>query len=355
ILSAVIGYAELTLMDTPKESSTHDHLKQIISAGMRAKELVNQILTFSRQTEFDPKPIQVSVIVKEALKLISASLPPTIKVKQNIQSDGLVMADATQIHQVVMNLCTNASHAMLDEGGVLRVGVSEVQLEKNQISAEVDLIPGRFIKLTVGDSGHGIPTEVRDNVFNPFFTTKKRGEGTGMGLSVTHGIVKRYGGKIDFDSDPGKGTVFRVYLPLVTGDPMVQAEDAYDLPNGSERILAVDENEVQVDIIKKTLEKLGYEVSIQTSGQGALNLLQSQADAIDLVICSMALPDFSGNTFVAKVNADMPVVLIAEYTSGTDPEKLEDIRIKGTIQKPLVMRDLAALIRKILDDVTETK
>lgn len=147
------------------------------------------------------------------------------------------MADATQIHQLVMNLCTNAGHAMLDEGGLLSVGVFEVQLEKNQISADIDLNPGKYIKLTVEDTGHGIPAEVRDNVFNPFFTTKKRGEGTGMGLSVTHGIVKRYGGQIDFGSEPGKGTIFQVHLPLVTGDPMFQAGEAYDLPKGSERIL----------------------------------------------------------------------------------------------------------------------
>ena len=360
ILSAVIGYAEIALMDIPKESSNHDHLSQILSAGMRAKKLVNQILTFSRQTEISLKPIKMSLIVKETLKLISASLPSTIEVKQDIQSDALVMADATQLHQVVMNLCTNAAHAMSDEGSILSVGVCEVQLEKHQIRADFDLNPGRFIELTVEDTGRGIPVEVQNNVFNPFFTTKKRGEGTGMGLSVSHGIVKRHGGQIDFNSESGKGTIFRVHLPIVTADPMFQAGEAYDLPKGSERILAVDENEVEVDIIKQTLEKLGYEVYIRTSGQGALNILQSQADAIDLVICSMALPDFSGKTLVTKVyemKADMPVILIAEHTSGTktDFEKFENLGLKGTIKKPIVMKELATLIRKILDDVFETK
>ena len=360
ILSAVIGYAEIALMDIPKESSNHDHLSQILSAGMRAKKLVNQILTFSRQTELSLKSIQMSLIVKETLKLISASLPSTIEVKQDIQSDALVMADATQLHQVVMNLCTNAAHAMSDEGSILSVGVCEVQLEKHKIRADFDLNPGRFIELTVEDTGRGIPVEVQNNVFNPFFTTKKRGEGTGMGLSVSHGIVKRHGGQIDFNSEPGKGMIFRVHLPIVTGDPMFQAGEAYDLPKGSDRILAVDENEVEVDIIKQALEKLGYEVSIRTSGQGALNIFQSQADAIDLVICSMALPDFSGKTLVTKVyemKTDMPVILIAEHTSGTetDFEKFENLGLKGTIKKPIVMKDLATLIRKILDDVFETK
>jgi PAS domain S-box-containing protein len=353
ILLAVIGYAEVALMDIPNDSPNHDHLNQILSAGMRAKKLVNQILTFSRQTEVSPKPVQMSVIVKETLKLISASLPPAIKVKQDIQSEALVMADATQLHQVVMNLFTNAGHAMSEAGGILKIGVSEVQLDSNQIGVDDDLIPGKYIKLTVEDTGHGIPTKVRDNVFNPFFTTKKRGEGTGMGLSVTHGIVKRYGGQIDFDSEPGKGTIFRVYLPLFTGDPMFQAGEAYDLPKGSERILVVDENEVQLDILKQTLEKLGYAVSIRTSGRGALNMLESQVDAIDLVICSLPLPDLSGDTFAAKVykvQADMLVILLTEHTAGTDLEKFENIGIKGTIKKPIAMKELATLIRKILED-----
>ena len=358
ILSAVIGYAEIALMDIPKESSNHDHLNQILYAGMRAKELVNQILTFSRQTEISLKPIQMSSIVKETLKLMSTSLPSTIEVKQDIQSDALVMADATQLHQVVMNLCTNAVYEMSEEGGLLSVGITEVQLEKHQIRADFDLEPGKFIKLTVEDTGRGIPIEVRDKVFNPFFTTKKRGEGTGMGLSVTHGIVKRHGGQIDFESKLGKGTTFRVHLPLATGDPMFRAGEAYDLPKGSERILAVDENEVEADIIKQTLEKLGYQVSIRTSGQGALNMLQSQVDPIDLVICSMTLPDFSGKTLVAKVHemkAELPLILITEQISETDFEQIENLGIKGTIKKPIVMKDLATLIRKIFNDVPEMK
>ncbi len=226
ILSAVIGYAELTLMDLPKESSTHDYQKQILSASMRAKALVNQILTFSRQDEGNPKPIRLSVIVKETLDMIRASLPSTIKVEQNLESDGLVMADATHVHQVVMNLCTNASHAMVDSGGVLRVSVSEARLEKTQRVTDVDINPDRYLKLNVEDTGRGIPTQNQNKVFNPFYTTKKRGEGTGMGLSVTHGIVKRYGGHIEFVSQPDKGTVFSVYLPIVTGEAISEAGDA---------------------------------------------------------------------------------------------------------------------------------
>jgi len=215
ILSMVIGCAELALIDMPKESSSSDILKQILSAGMRAKDLANQILTFSRQTEVETEPIQVSAIVMETLKLLSVSLPPNIKIQQDIQTDALVMADSTHIHQIVMNLCANAVHAMSDAGGFLKVRLSEEQLDEAQIGPDADLIPGKFIKLTVNDTGYGVSPAVRNKIFDPFFTTKRRGEGTGMGLSITHGIVKRYGGLINLDSEPGKGSTFRVYLPIV--------------------------------------------------------------------------------------------------------------------------------------------
>ena len=324
---------------------------------MRAKKLVNQILTFSRHTEVDPKPIQLSAIVKETLKLLGASLPPGINVKSDIQSDALVMADATQMHQVVMNLCTNASHAMADAGGLLSVRLSEVVLEKTDISAGAKLDPGRFIELAVEDTGYGIPADVRDKVFNPFFTTKKRDEGTGMGLSVTHGIVKCFGGQIDFDSQPGKGTIFRVHLPLVTGEPVLESGQAYDLPKGSERILVVDDNRVQVDIIRQSLDKLGYHVVTHTSGQAALNWLESPSEAIDLVMISMALPGFSADIWVAKLDAakaDVPIMIITERASPTDLETLAAMGIKHTITKPIVIKELARRIRRILDEETKT-
>ena len=214
ILTAVSGHAELALLDSPKDSTLAENLKQIRAAGMRAKKLVQQILTFSRHAEIETEPVQFGAIVEETLRLISSSLPVNIKVRQDIQSDALVMADATHIHQIVMNLCTNASHAMCD-GGILGVRLVEVQIEEEQILPDGYLVAGRFIKLSVSDTGQGIPLEVRNKILDPFFTTKKRGEGTGMGLSVTHGIVKQYKGLIDFDTEPGKGSTFHVYLPVV--------------------------------------------------------------------------------------------------------------------------------------------
>ena len=218
ILMAVNVNAELAVLNLPKESPVSDRLEQILSAGMRAKDLVNQIFTFSRNAEIETGLIQVSSIVEETLKLFRSSLPANITVQQDIQSGALVSADATHIHQVVMNLLTNASHAMSDTGGVLGISLFEVQINEDDLDLKAHLIPGRFVTLTVCDTGQGIPSEVQNKILDPFFTTKKRGEGTGLGLSVTHGIVKQYGGVIDFDSESGSGSTFHVYLPIVTGD-----------------------------------------------------------------------------------------------------------------------------------------
>jgi two-component system sensor histidine kinase EvgS len=215
ILLGLMGHAELALMDVPKESPLKDDLQQILAAAMRAKEIVNQILTFTRQADIQSEPIQVSTVVREALKLFTSSLPPDITVHVDIQSDAWTMADATHLHQVTMNLCTNARHAMSDTGGVLGVRLYEVQFDEDQLRLQLaGLTPGRFIKLSISDTGCGIPHEIREKILDPFFTTKKRGEGTGMGLSVTLGIVKQYGGMLTFTSDPGKGSTFEVYLPI---------------------------------------------------------------------------------------------------------------------------------------------
>lgn len=216
ILTVVNVHAELALRHLQNEASLIDHMEQILSAGKHAKELVGQILTFSRQAEIESEPIQVSEIVKETLRLFKTSLASNIEIQQNIHCDDLVMADATHIHQIVMNLCTNASHAMSDAAGVLGVELSEVLVTEDQINPQFDIKPGKYIELTVSDTGYGIPPEIHNKILDPFFTTKKRGEGTGMGLSVTQGIVKQYGGAIDFISELDKGTTFRVFLPIIT-------------------------------------------------------------------------------------------------------------------------------------------
>ncbi len=213
ILSVIIGNAGLAIADLPKGSAINYDLEQILSAAGRAKNLIKQILSFSRQAEIKAEPVHVSSIVKETLELVNVSVPSNVSVSREIQSEALVMADASHIHQVVMNLCKNALHAMKDTGGILSVGLSEVRVDGNQTRHETGLIPGEFVKLTVKDTGHGIPTIIQDKIIDPFFTTKERGEGTGMGLFITHGIVQQYNGIITIESDPGNGSTFTIYLP----------------------------------------------------------------------------------------------------------------------------------------------
>ena len=214
VLMVINVQAQMAMRDLSNESSLNERLEQILAAGMRAKDLVRQILTFSRQAEIETEPVQISAIVKETLSLFRISLPSNIEMQQDILCDALIMADATHIHQIVMNLCTNASHAMSDTGGVLEVELSKVQIDEDDISPKFNLKPGTFVKLSISDTGHGIPPEIQNKILDPFFTTKQRGEGTGMGLSVTHGIVKQYGGSIDFVSEFGKGTTFHIYFPI---------------------------------------------------------------------------------------------------------------------------------------------
>ena len=236
ILSAIIGYTELSLIDIPKGSTLQNNLQQVLKAGGRAKELVRQILAFSRQRESERVPVKVSLIINEALKLLRASLPTTIKIHHNLKSHLSVLTDPTNIHQVLMNLCTNASFAMQADGGVLEVSLNDVDLDPDFARQHPDVKPGKFINLTVRDSGCGMAPEVTERVFDPFYTTKKTGEGTGMGLSVVHGIVKSHGGTIIVESSPGKGSAFVVFLPAVETGVTNQAEQAQLVITGSERI-----------------------------------------------------------------------------------------------------------------------
>ena len=260
ILTAVIGYTELAVDDAEDGTILHSNLKEVITAGNRAKDLVKQILAFSRQADRELKPVQVELVVKEAVKLIRASLPSTIEIKQNIESKSAILADPTQVHQVLMNLCTNAHHAMSDRGGVLTVSLRDVTIDSGFESRKLDLGTGGYLCLQVKDTGHGMPEEVRTRIFDPFFTTKERDKGTGMGLSVVHGIVKSHGGAITVHSQPGKGTSFAIYLPIIRTEVKATAESGTSLPTGDECILFVDDEKVLVDLGRQMLERLGYSV-----------------------------------------------------------------------------------------------
>lgn len=352
ILSAVMGYTELALIDAKKESILYQNLKEIFIASGRAKDLVQQILTFSRQTEQELKPVQVKLICKEAVKFLRASLPTSITIRQEIKSDSLIMADPTQIHQVLMNLCTNAGYAMGDKGGVLELKLRDVKLEADLAAKYPELKPGPYLELTVSDTGYGIPAHIIQRIFDPFFTTKGKGEGTGMGLSVVHGIVGSYGGTIEVSSEMGKGSTFQIYLPVVEIDtaPLPIVEEP--IVNGTERILLIDDETAIVNIGKQMLESLGYQITTRTSSIEALELFKAKADSFDLVITDMTMPNMTGDKLareLIRIKPEIPVILCTGYSAQINQKQALTMGIRAFVSKPILRREIAETIRKILD------
>lgn len=352
ILSAVIGYTELSKMRMAGKNQVSGYLDEIMKAGNRAKDLIQHILTFSRLNEQEIKPVQVNVIVKEALKLLRASLPSTIDIRQNIERDSLVMGDPTQIHQIIMNLCANAGHSMQEKGGILDVDLSNVELDSNSASGYPDLKPGSYLNLTVSDTGHGMPPDVLNRIFDPFYTTKERGKGTGMGLSVVLGIVKSYGGTIYAYSEPGKGSSFKVLFPTIEGslEPDTKIEEV--IPKGTERILFVDDERDLVEIAKQMLESLGYQVTIRTSSVEALSLFRAKPKRFDLVITDMTMPQMTGDKLAEELMAirkNLPIILCTGFSYQITKKEATEAGIKGFLMKPLALRDLANNVRKVLD------
>lgn len=351
ILAAVIGYTEIAIADVEKGGLLHDNLKEVLKAGERAKDLVNQILTFSRQSEQDLKPIKVELIVKEVLKLIRASLPATIAIDQDLKSNAAVLGDYTKIHQVLMNLCTNAAHAMRKKGGVLSVSLADVELDADYAAKHFDIKPGLYLKLSVRDTGQGISSDLLGQIFDPFFTTKQQGEGTGMGLSVAHGIVKSHGGTISVYSEPGEGSIFNVYLPAIESSSEQKAREEKPVPTGTERILFVDDEQALVKMGKQLLEFLGYKVTTSTSSIEALELFKVQPDKFDLVITDLTMPNMTGDELAQKLMAirpDIPVILCTGFSTKMTAEKTKKMGIRAFVLKPVIKQDIAETIRTVL-------
>jgi PAS domain S-box-containing protein len=358
ILSAILGYSELALDDALNDRPSPNYIREIVKAGGRARDLVQQILTFSRQTETEAKPIQVKPIVKEALKLLRASLPSTIEIETNIHSHAIVEADPIQIHQVIMNLCTNAGHAMRDRGGVLTVELSEKTLTSEFTSHFSEMNPGEFLMIEVKDTGTGIAPSIIDKIFDPYFTTKEKEEGTGMGLAVVQGIVQSCRGAVTIISPehPENGAIFRVYLPIIhSNQPKVTQHQAI-VPGGNEHILFVDDEPSLVDLSKKILERLGYRVTIRTSSLEALELFKDQPDAYDLVITDMTMPNMTGDIFAQQlmnIRPDIPVVICTGYSQKITPQLLERLKIRALVLKPIIRDELLLTVRQVLDDAKE--
>ncbi|MGD9366177.1 MAG: response regulator [Desulfobacteraceae bacterium] len=351
ILSAIIGYAELSIAQTSKTSELYGYLQQILQAGRRATDLIQRILTFSRKNEQEPQPVQIQKVLKEVLDFIRASLPATIAIERRIESEAYVMGDATQIYQILMNLCANAGFAMRKKGGFLRIRLSEMELDTATVAPYSEMRPGRYVKLRVSDTGSGMTPEIKERIFDPFFTTKDKGKGTGMGLSLTYDIIKSYGGNITVESTPGQGAVFDVYFPAVKGAKPPKVELEADVLRGNESILFVDDEDALADLGKQMIEFLGYRVTARVNSLEALDLFRKDPYAFDLVITDLVMPGMSGDELAQNILAirpDVPVILITGFAEQMTAEKAGLIGVKKLVTKPIVMKDIAKLIRDAL-------
>ncbi len=353
ILAAIIGYTELTLAELPKAGPARHGLEQVLKAAERATDLVKQILTFSRQTEGQRKPLKVTPVIKEALKFLRSSLPSNIEIRQDLRLESdTVLADPTQIYQVVMNLCANAAQAMKDKDGLLEVALVEVDLSSEPEIALPGLSAGKHLRLNVRDTGHGMDKATVERIFEPFFTTKDLGEGTGMGLAVVHGIVQSHAGAINVDSQPGVGTTFQVYLPKIEEKAPDEAKVAVSLPRGAEKILLVDDEAPLVDIERQMLETLGYEVVARTSSLEALEAFRFKPEQFDLVITDQTMPNMIGLDLarnIFNIRPEVPIILCTGFSQTVTPEQAGKIGIQGFLMKPMGIHDLAVTVRQVLD------
>ena len=359
ILFPIMGHTEMIMSELSEDDPIKDSMEQIYSASIRAKDLVQQILTFSRQTKSDLQLISIQYIAKEVLKLIRHSIPTTIEIQDHINSKSSpIYADPTQIHQIIMNLITNAYHAMEDTVGKLKVSLNDIELSKSDIF-DPEMKPGQYVCLSISDTGTGISDDIKHKIFDPFFTTKKEGKGTGMGLSVVHGIVKSAGGGINIHSELGKGSEFKLYFPVAKESIKDENEHKKEskLQIGTERILLVDDEDFIINAETKMLIRMGYKVFSRTSSVEALEAFKSNPHQFDLVISDVAMPKLPGDRFATellKIRPDIPIILCTGFSDKVSAEKAKLMGIKGFLLKPVVLTDLSNMIRKVLDENKES-
>ena len=354
ILFPIVGHTEMLMDDIPEDGPVRSSLTEIYAGALRARDLVHQILAFARHEKNEIQLMKMQPIVKEVLKLIRSTIPTTISIRQDLAADcGAVTADPTQIHQLLMNLITNAFHAMEENGGTLFVRLKEIELGKED--RHPDLAPGAYACLTVADTGMGMNKETREKIFNPFFTTKENGKGTGLGLSVVHGIVAGMKGAIQVYSEPGKGTEFHVYLPVIK--KTLEERDTLTpdpIPVGNENILLVDDEQAIITMEQQVLERLGYRVTARTGSIEALEAFRAGPDRFDLVLTDMAMPNLSGDKLAAeliRIRPDIPILICTGFSETMTEEKIQSLGIRGLVLKPIIVKDLAKKIREILDGV----
>ncbi|MBU0728565.1 MAG: transporter substrate-binding domain-containing protein [Proteobacteria bacterium] len=353
ILAIIIGYTDLAKDDAPPDSKIVGDLEKVLEAGNRAKDLVKQILTFSRQAEIERIPTHLHPLINETVKMLRSSIPTSIAIQADIDATcGVVLADPTHVHQILMNLCTNANHAMEESGGILKIELKKVLFDEGNRQMGLHITPGQYVELMVSDTGTGIGPDLIDKIFDPYFTTKQLGKGTGMGLAIIHGIIADYGGSITVESELGKGTTFHVYFPVVEQEELPFVEDGEEIPSGKERILFIDDEELLTELGQDMLERLGYNVTIRRSSLEALSTFQNNPDAFDAVITDQTMPGMTGADLARRmlqIRPNIPIILCTGYSTQIDAETAKSLGIKEFALKPLVKGTLAKLLRKVLD------
>ncbi|MHC1727455.1 MAG: response regulator [Syntrophobacteraceae bacterium] len=353
ILAVLIGCNELALLRTPKESKACGHIEMALSAGERAKDLVKQILAFSRQGEEERKPIQITDTVKDVLKFMRASLPATIEIREELDHDiGNILGDPVQIHQILMNLCTNAHHAMREKGGVLEVRLISIDLGPGAAVIHPDLKPGPYVKVTVKDTGCGMDEATMEKIFDPYFTTREKGVGTGLGLAVVHGLVQNHCGAITLESEIGKGSVFNLYFPVIHKEVVMETWIQEGIPTGHEHILLVDDEQFLLEMCREMLEHLGYSVDARASSMDALALFRDHPDRFDLVITDMTMPNMTGDKLaqeLLRIRPEVPILVCTGYSEKSTDEHARAMGVRAFVMKPVLMARMARAIRDALD------
>ncbi|MEN8229669.1 MAG: ATP-binding protein [Bacteroidota bacterium] len=352
ILTPILGYTEMAIEELSEESVLKYDIEQINSAAIRGKDLVQQILTFSRQVDFDKKPLKLDDLIMEVLKLIRASFPSNIEIRQELDPNcGTVLADATQMHQIIMNLCTNAYHAMMQNGGVLVVKLNKENITARQTIGSAKMQKGTYVKLTISDTGHGMDKRTVERIFEPFFTKKEVGSGSGLGLSVVHGIVSNNHGSIVVESEPGEGSTFIIYLPQHSEEFFPEKDTAQKVKKGKGSILFVDDEKEITFMGKRMLESLGYSVDIKSDSQTALQDFKKDPYKYDLLVTDQAMPKMMGTELIGEVKQirpDLKSIVITGYQDSIPTNAMEQYDIADIISKPLILSEFSELIRKVL-------
>jgi signal transduction histidine kinase/ActR/RegA family two-component response regulator len=357
IITVIIGYTDLTLGLVPKGSTEEKNLKRVMAASNRAKEMAKQVLTFSRNGDNDKKPLWLNEELGEALKLIRSTMHANIKLREYIvRTSNPVMADKYELQQIILNICSNANHAMKEKGGVLTVSLKEVQLEPDAMDG-IYLRPGYYSHLTISDTGHGIDPGILHRIFDPYFTTKRKGEGVGIGLDMVYRIIKSYRGDITVYSEPGKGTTFHIFLPGVRQEEKKHKTDIELSKNGAgERILFVDDDPTLAAMGERLLEKLGYNVEVSTQSREAFEAFYQDPHRFDIVVSDYIMPDMTGLQLARKIKeirADIPIIICTGFSESVNKRNFKSLGIDGFFMKPILISKLAQLVRKLLDEKRE--